>query len=311
MSPIQKAVTLLGAGTQGTRLAYMVRFLPLHIRQSRTAPKLVKHQWSRCGQPVYLIDKNKSQLDRAWKQIQSLRDQGSYLGSDGSGKWGDVIRASSDELKPALAESWLTVECVPESLALKKTVVQELDSLAGQQTIVASNSSSYTITEILDSLKLKFPDRFASLHSYWPPETPAIEIMGDQHTRPDIISLLKEQTRQHGFEPFHVRKSSTGYIYNRIWAAIKREALFTIQEGVATPEEVDGIFKAVLKTPKGPCEQMDVVGLDVVLDIENHYAEVRPGLPDEPRKLLKEMLAQGKLGVKSGSGFFEYKGKEH
>ncbi|KAJ6171448.1 hypothetical protein N7470_000515 [Penicillium chermesinum] len=272
MSPIQKAVTLLGAGTQGTRLAYM---------------------WSRCGQPVYLIDKNKSQLDRAWKQIQSLRDQGSYLGSDGSGKWGDVIRASSDELKPALAESWLTVE------------------LAGQQTIVASNSSSYTITEILDSLKLKFPDRFASLHSYWPPETPAIEIMGDQHTRPDIISLLKEQTRQHGFEPFHVRKSSTGYIYNRIWAAIKREALFTIQEGVATPEEVDGIFKAVLKTPKGPCEQMDVVGLDVVLDIENHYAEVRPGLPDEPRKLLKEMLAQGKLGVKSGSGFFEYKGKEH
>jgi 3-hydroxyacyl-CoA dehydrogenase len=82
--------------------------------------------------------------------------------------------------------------------------------------------------------------------------------------------------------------------------------LFALEEGVATPEEIDGIFKAVLKTPKGPCEQMDVVGLDVVLDIENHYAEVRPGLPEEPRTYLQKMVAQGKLGVKSGFGFFKY-----
>lgn len=92
----------------------------------------------------------------------------------------------------------------------------------------------------------------------------------------------------------------------RIWAAIKRETLLALDEGVATPEEIDGIFKAVLKTPKGPCEQMDVVGLDVVLDIEKHYAEVRPGLPEEPRKLLNEMVAQGLLGVKSGKGFFRH-----
>ena len=92
----------------------------------------------------------------------------------------------------------------------------------------------------------------------------------------------------------------------RIWAAIKRETLLALDEGVATPEEIDGIFKAVLKTPKGPCEQMDVVGLDVVLDIEKHYAEVRPGLPEGPRKLLNEMVAQGLLGVKSGKGFFRH-----
>ena len=76
---------------------------------------------------------------------------------------------------------------------------------------------------------------------------------------------------------------------------------------MATPEEVDAIFKDVLKSPKGPCEQMDVVGLDVVRDIETHYQEVRTGLPTETTDLLGKMIAEGKLGVKSGSGFYDYK----
>ncbi|KAH8805203.1 3-hydroxyacyl-CoA dehyrogenase [Xylogone sp. PMI_703] len=285
MASIQKAITILGAGVQGTRLAYM---------------------WSRCGRPVYLIDKSQDQLDRAGNGIQTLRSQGSFLGSSSSQEWGLVTYAPSNGLKDALSKSWLAIENVPESLILKRSVIQELDSIADPETIIASNSSSYTIEEILHDLAVRSQDRFVSLHSYWPPETPAIEIMGSEKTRPDIITLLKTETKMHGFEPFHVRVSSTGYIYNRIWAAIKREALFTLAEGVATPEEIDRIFKSVLKTPKGPFEQMDVVGLDTVLNIENHYAEVRTGLPEEPRELLKEMVAQGKLGVKSGSGFYNY-----
>lgn len=70
---------------------------------------------------------------------------------------------------------------------------------------------------------------------------------------------------------------------------------------------MDEIFKDVLKTPKGPCEQMDVVGLDVVLDIENHYAEVRNGIPKEPRTFLERLVAEEKLGIKSGQGFYSYK----
>lgn len=79
-----------------------------------------------------------------------------------------------------------------------------------------------------------------------------------------------------------------------------------VSEGVATPEEIDNIFKDVLKTPKGPCAQMDVVGLDVVLDIEEHYAEERTGIPEEPRIYLRGMIDKGLLGVKSGRGFFTY-----
>lgn len=93
---------------------------------------------------------------------------------------------------------------------------------------------------------------------------------------------------------------------NSIWAAIKRESLYVAAEGVASPEEIDCIYKDVLKTPKGPFEQMDVVGLDVVKDIEENYAQNRGGLPKEPRDLLARMIQNGKLGVKTGEGFYKY-----
>ena len=93
----------------------------------------------------------------------------------------------------------------------------------------------------------------------------------------------------------------------RIWAAIKREALLTMNEGVASPEEIDGIYKAITRAPKGIFEQMDIAGLDVMLDIEKHYANVRSGLPSGPRELLQGMVSDGKLGVKSGRGFYDYK----
>ena len=107
-----------------------------------------------------------------------------------------------------------------------------------------------------------------------------------------------------GFTPNHC---DNGANRRRIWAAIKRESLLAASEGIATPQEIDQIFKSVLKTPKGPFEQMDVVGLDVVLDIEEHYAEKRGNIPTEPRTYLKGLIAEGKLGVKNGKGFYEYK----
>ncbi|KAF2095770.1 NAD(P)-binding protein [Rhizodiscina lignyota] len=279
-----KAVTLLGAGTQGARLAFM---------------------WSKLGRRVHLVDPNEKQLDSAYTRIETFR-----RGSDPSPhKWGEIRLLDSKELEKAASSSWMVVECVPEKLELKRKVVQGLNDVAPQETIIASNSSSYTITEIINGLELRNGSRFLSLHSYWPPETAAIEVMGTADTSPDVIALVMEQCKLHGFQPFHVQRTSTGYIYNRIWAAIKREALLTVAEGVASPAELDAIFKEVLKTPKGPCEQMDIVGLDVVLDIEEHYAAEREGLPQLPREFLKKMIAEGNLGVKSGSGFYSYDGK--
>ncbi|KAL4863620.1 hypothetical protein BDV12DRAFT_201936 [Aspergillus spectabilis] len=278
---LQGSVVIIGAGTQGRRLAYM---------------------WSSRGGAVYLVDLNTSQLDDAREYVQQLR----VAAAKDSRQWGDVQTATPDSLESLLQNAWLVVECVPENLALKQNILRQLDKLASEHTIIASNSSSYGIGEIIEGLDLKFTTRLLSAHCYWPPETSAIEIMGHIKTDPSLINLLFEQCKLHGFSPFLVRQSSIGYIYNRIWAAIKRETLLALSERICEPQEIDAIFKDVLKTLKGPCEQMDIVGLDVVLDIEKHYAEARSGLPTEPREYLQNMIKDGNLGVKSGRGFYKY-----
>ncbi|TQS33774.1 hypothetical protein Golomagni_05868, partial [Golovinomyces magnicellulatus] len=208
----------------------------------------------------------------------------------------------------------LIAKCVPERPALKKQVIQQLDSLSPSSTIIASNSSSYTCDELIRGLDLKHKSRILSAHTYWPPETrelkltrrAAIEIMGHSETDVACIDLLMQKSQEHGFTPFKVKNNSMGYLYNRIWAAIKREALLAAAEGAGTPQEIDNIFKDVLKTDNGPFEQMDVVGLDVVLDIEKHYAGARPGIPNEPQEYLAKIISEGRLGVKSGQGFYKY-----
>jgi 3-hydroxybutyryl-CoA dehydrogenase len=138
-----------------------------------------------------------------------------------------------------------------------------------------------------------------------PPQRTAVEVMSCGSTDPAVVALLLRALPAYGLRPYEVRRESVGFIYNRIWAAIKREALAVVEEGVATPQEVDELFELNLGTSRGPFRRMDAVGLDVVLDIEEHYAAERPGLPEGPRRLLREMLAAGRLGDKSGGGFYD------
>jgi 3-hydroxybutyryl-CoA dehydrogenase len=123
-----------------------------------------------------------------------------------------------------------------------------------------------------------------------------------------VIDALMKKIPQYGLVPFHVLRESDGFIFNRVWAAIKRECLMVVEEGVATPEDVDGMWKIFTAPGIPPFRLMDRVGLDVVLNIEEHYASVRQGLPEEPRKLLHDLIDQGRLGVKSGRGFYAYEG---
>ncbi|KAH8677256.1 hypothetical protein BGZ61DRAFT_360149, partial [Ilyonectria robusta] len=268
------SVALIGAGTQGRRLAFM---------------------WSSQGSDVHLVDAQPSQLQASIKAIDDFRSAASQKGDV---RWGQIMTHSPETLGAALQNAWLVIE---------RRIISELDALAADDTIIASNSSSYSCSEILDGLALKNNRRILSAHSYWPPETCEIEIMGHEMTEPSYVALMMRRCEAHGFSPFHVKTQSMGYIYNRIWAAIKREALLAAAEGAASPEEIDAIFKGVLKTPKGPFELMDVVGLDVVLDIENHYATARGDIPHEPRLYLEQYLSKGYLGIKSGRGFFNYK----
>lgn len=167
----------------------------------------------------------------------------------------------SAELAEAVADAWLVVEAVPERLALKKRIFADLDRLAPHDAILASNSSSYPTSEVIDDLSR--PQRVVNAHLYMPPESNAVEIMSCGHTDEAVIELLMETAPSFGLVPFRVRRESVGFIYNRIWAAIKREALAVVAEGVATPEEVDHIFELTLGARHGPFRRMDRVGLDV------------------------------------------------
>ena len=117
-----------------------------------------------------------------------------------------------------------------------------------------------------------------------------------------FIADLMDRLPLYGLVPFHVRKESVGFIFNRIWAAVKRESLEIVKEGVSTPAEVDRIFQVLLGAHGGPFRLMDKVGLDVVLGVEEHYAAIHPEIPVGPRELLKQYISEGRLGRKTGKG---------
>jgi 3-hydroxybutyryl-CoA dehydrogenase len=207
------------------------------------------------------------------------------------------------DLSSAVTGTWLVTEALPERLQLKKQIFAELDRLAPADAILATNSSSYPSSQMIDGVSR--PERVLNTHFYMPPVSIAVEVMSCGHTDEHVIDLLMQTLPTYGLVPFRVRTESVGFIYNRIWAAIKREALAVVAEGVATPEEVDRIFELSLGARRGPFRAMDNVGLDVVLDIEEHYAAVRDGIPEAPRRLLHQYLNRGWLGVKSGRGFYD------
>ena len=114
-----------------------------------------------------------------------------------------------------------------------------------------------------------------------------------------------ERLPRYGLVPFHVLRESDGFIFNRIWAAIKRECLMVVEEGVATPADVDAMWEIFNRHGLPPFRLMDRIGLDVVLAIEEHYATVRDGIPDGPLRLLRELIDEGRLGTKAGRGFYD------
>ena len=215
-----------------------------------------------------------------------------------------LVRFEADPVK-AVAGVDLVIEAVPERLELKRKVFKELDATCGPDTIISTNSSSIRISLIEDATRRM--DRVLNTHFYSNPwRSHIVELMRGHTTSDDTMTRVGGFMRSIGMLPLVVRKESTGFIFNRVWRAVKRECLHLVDDGVASYEDVDRAWMSYYGTQMGPFGLMDKVGLDVVRDIENVYYGESRDPRDAPPRLLIDKVEKGELGVKTGRGFYSY-----
>ncbi|MCX9004395.1 3-hydroxyacyl-CoA dehydrogenase NAD-binding domain-containing protein [Citrobacter portucalensis] len=283
---LKRPVAIIGAGTLGRRIALMMTAHGAHVR-------LYDRKNEACHSASCFIQENLLPLTALT-----------------GGTDHEITKVEfCDTLEEAIKDSWLIIEAIPEILDLKISLFAQLDKLAPADAILASNSSSYPSSKLIGEVSVERLSHVVNTHFYMPPVQNAVEIGSCGYTIQAVIDELILNLKKYGFSPFVVGKESIGFIFNRVWAAVKRECLEVVATGVSTPEDLDAIYKLSLGAQAGPFELMDKIGLDVVYDIEKHYAEVDPARSENPLKLLEQYIKQGRLGVKSGSGFYQYNEK--
>jgi 3-hydroxybutyryl-CoA dehydrogenase len=207
------------------------------------------------------------------------------------------------ELEPAVNGADLIIEAVPEDPDIKADLFAQADLFCGPETILASNTSSLSITKLAGNVERR--DRFVGLHFFNPPHLmKLIEIVRGDRTSQATIDEVREVAAAMNKETIVVR-DSPGFATSRLGVAIGLEAIRMFEEGVASVEDIDRAMELGYNHPMGPLRLTDLVGLDVRLGIAEHLAATL-GERFEPPQLLRDMVAEGKLGKKSGQGFYHW-----
>jgi 3-hydroxybutyryl-CoA dehydrogenase len=277
-----RIVSMVGAGFMGRQIAY----------------RCLAH-----GYEVWLVDESAEALARTSQGLAEDLQAHSELAP----RKEEILTRlhATTDLAEGVAQADLVIEATPERLETKREVFARLDALCAERTILATNSSSLRISRIEDVTQRL--DRVLNLHFFAPVEVrPVVELMGGSATAPETIERVRQFARSLDMTPLIVRRDSTGFIFNRVWRAVKRECLHLVDQGVASPEDVDRAWIFLYKTPRGPFGDMDMIGLDVIRDIEMVYYQESGDEADAPPQFLQDMIARGELGVKTGKGFYSY-----
>jgi 3-hydroxybutyryl-CoA dehydrogenase len=279
-----KTVAILGAGTMGNGIA---------------------HVFARCGYGVILRDIEPRFLDRALETIAKNLDREIKKNkiSDAE-KSAALARIQPVTDMQALASADFAVEAVPEQLDLKVRVLQEADAVLRPGVILASNTSSISITQL--AAQTRRPENFIGMHFMNPvPVMPLVEVIRGLATSDATFAATMSLCEKLEKKPVAVN-DAPGFVSNRVLLPMINEAAFAVMEGVATPEAVDAVMKTGMNHPMGPLELADFIGLDICADILDVLYK---GFGDPKYRacpLLRKYVAAGWLGRKSGRGFYNY-----
>ncbi|MDV6169956.1 3-hydroxybutyryl-CoA dehydrogenase [Flavobacterium sp. DG1-102-2] len=281
-----KNIAVIGAGTMGNGIA---------------------HTFAQNGFNVKLIDKSETTLDKAMATIEANLDRmvakGTITGEDKAKTITNIITYT--DIKDGVVNADLVVEAATENVELKLRIFKDLDGFCDEKTILATNTSSISITQIAAVTKRQ--DKVIGMHFMNPvPIMKLVEIIRGYNTSDEVTNAIMELSEKLGKVPVEVN-DYPGFVANRILMPMINEAIETLYNGVAGVYEIDTVMKLGMAHPMGPLQLADFIGLDVCLSILNVMHDGFKNPKYAPCPLLVNMVMAGKLGVKSGEGFYDYK----
>ncbi len=279
-----RQIAVIGTGTMGRGIAYLCAL---------------------AGFDTSIHDVDTAALDAAKVSIESTLRKGVEKGKITESQSREAmarVQLAAD-LEPAVRTADLIIEAIPESFDLKKDLLSQADLFCPEEAIIASNTSSLSITKLAAAVERR--GRFVGMHFFNPPHAmKLVEIVRGERTSDETVAEARAVVEKMKKEPIVVR-DSPGFASSRLGLAIGLEAMRMLEEGVASAEDIDRAMVLGYNHPMGPLRLSDLVGLDVRLGIAEYLASTL-GPRFEPPQLLRDMVAQGKLGKKTGQGFYRW-----
>ncbi len=280
-----KTVAVIGAGTMGAGIAQTCAAAGLQVSMRDIEQRFVDGGFRRIREPLA------KRVERG-KMTQAEVD--AILSN---------IRGAVD-LKEAVGGAQLVIEAIFEKMEIKKELYAELDRLCPTDVVFASNTSSLSITEMASATKR--PDRVVGMHFFNPaPVMKLVEVIRGSETSDDTVRLVRDLCTRLGKDAVEV-KESPGFVVNRLLVPMMNEAFNLLQEGVASPEDIDKAMKLGTNMPMGPFELADYTGLDIGLDVMEVLFRETGDAKFRPAPLLRKYVRAGRLGRKAGRGVYDY-----
>ncbi|WP_213454360.1 3-hydroxyacyl-CoA dehydrogenase family protein [Rhizomonospora bruguierae] len=260
----------------------------------------IAHAFLIAGTDVVLVEVDAVAATAAEARVSRYLERSTTIEQSHLGRTGRLVTVTS---VMGVAECGLVVEAAPEEFGLKRRLLAEAERVCPRDAILTTNTSSISVDALTESLTC--PERFAGLHFFNPvPVSELVEIVVGSRTAPWVVGYLQSTVARIGKQTIVVR-DSPGFASSRLGVALALEAMLMVEEGIASPADIDRAMTLGYRHSTGPLATSDLVGLDVRLGIAEYLASTL-GSRFQPPKILKQLVVEGRLGRKSGRGFFEW-----